>query len=534
MGNIITKKELEKKASSKSNDVPALSNVSGVPPPPKFTSKVDVKRNGNNWFGSVISRQSQIDTLPRHTGGSFELFKAIESNQKNAKINVDSDVDSTILLRDRFQDNPKNSENIEKKKTKNLVNGTKKSTNNKANTQLKNHEKHKYRYDSSSSTESLDNLKKIENIISSQNKKIENESPEKVTNKTVEKLNQTREKLNSNIASLSEIEDKQRSKILEQERQLEIQNMKIKDALIIHKSLSNFNQLSDDYESFNEHPHYARHNQLKSNTFIKKPKYNRQRLPLSSVQFPTILTKYEPSINRIYSRYPNMSYYRPENEEKVGLYLEKSEDIVDSKGRILSSNQSFKYLGEADAKTASIIERNSKTEFTQPNVKTYKQHHEILMNNHKYEIIKNESVSTLTNAELEEIIKIIEKTEKFENRDTSTYFVNGNLIKRTPIEQQIETTKRKDPPKIIVTKHDEDLKPSFTVSENLYKMYLNKKGEKQNFNTISKAAGLNEKKDEARIKNYCQDFRNTVNVQALKDNFKNFKSSKEFGLNTKL
>jgi predicted adenine nucleotide alpha hydrolase (AANH) superfamily ATPase len=156
------------------------------------------------------------------------------------------------------------------------------------------------------------------------------------------------------------------------------------------------------------------------------------------------------------------------------------------------------------------------------------------MNNHKYEIIKNESVSTLTNAELEDIIKIIEKTEKFENRDTSTYFVNGNLIKRTPIEQQIETTKRKDPPKIIVTKHDEDLKPSFTVSENLYKMYLNKKGEKQNFNTISKAAGLNEKKDEARIKNYGQDFRNTVNVQALKDNFKNFKSSKEFGLNTKL
>ena len=534
MGNIIMKKEFDKKASTKSNEVAALSNVSGVAPPPKFSSKVDLQRNANNFFGSMISRKSQIDTFPRNTGGSFELFKTIESNQKNAKINLDSDVDSIDLLRERFKENGKKSENVDKTKSSAVVIENKKSTNTR-----KNDEKYKYRYDSSSSTDSLNNLKITESRIASQNKKIENKLAIE-TKKTVEKLNKTRDRVYSNLASLSEIEDKQRSKILEQQRQLHIQNMKLKDALIIHKSLSNFNQLSEDYETFNENSHYAKHNQFKANTFIRKPKYNRQRIPLSSVQFPTYLPKYDPPIERMYSRHPNMSYYRPDkntNDDKVGLYLEKTEDIVDSNGRILSSNQSFKYLGEADAKTASTIEQNTVTETSKPDVKIYDKHSYMKMNNHKYEVIKNESTSTLTKAELEDVIKIIEQTEKYENKGSSTYFVNGNLIKRTAVEQ-IEKSKNKDPPKKSSPKYD-DLRPSFTVSEKLYKMYLNKKDEKQNlemknFNTVSKAGGLYEKKEQDKLKYYGQDFQNAINVQALKEHFKNFKSSKELDLNTKL
>ena len=553
MGNTLIKKEFDKKSSTKSNVGPVLSNVPGVAPPPKFTSKIDRKRNnkneplnGNELVGSTV-RQTQIDTLPRFTGGSSELIKSIELNRKNANFNDDSDIDSLILLHERFKAKSKviTNENDENLHLVALNTNQEQNTKNKNNTNgaNKNANKNDVKYDSSNSqVDSLDNLRSLENKISRERTRIENELENGTTRaRNYERLTKTREKIYSNLVSLNEIENQQKSKILEQERQLQIQNMKLKDALIIHRSLTNFNHYVDDYENLEDGStlYKKQNNKFKSNTFIRRQPVRRQRIPLSSIKFPTIVSKFdaiennEPRLDYIYSRHADHKL----NEEKVGLYLENKQDIVDSNGRILSSNQTIKYLGEAGPQTASFIELNTNNGIFQNEINSINlKIPEIQVNNHKYEIIKH-TQSTLTSKELEEIVKIIEETEKHEPKSDKTFFVNGNLIKRTNVcaDANIEE------PKIMLI--NDDLKPSFTISEKIYKMYLNRKQENKqfennrNFNTISRAAEFFENQvddDISETKKYSdKNIPTKLNGKTVEDHLEKFKLSKNMALKTK-
>ena len=423
-----------------------MSNLPGLEPPPKFSSKKDQTKNNDKEkqiYGiDFAASKSKIDTLPRHTAGSLELSKMIKLNKEKANNTEDSDADSLEILKQRFKNNGKDEET-----SHNLNNKQKKEKTKEKKV------KGELRYDSSSTENSPENF--IEKI----NKKTNDAT--QTNNIDYEMLNKKRHKIYSNLISLNEIENKQKSKILEQERQLEIQNMKIKDALIIHKSLTNFNTLSNTYDYYDsiDNCKYARHEARKASTYIQPVK--RKRVPLSAIQFPTIVTKYEPQRNYEHSLEPvhsrkiesNLSYYRPHSREH--LYTKKEENIP-PKPPSITLNQTFQCFGEPDVRPFNDVEPKKVYESKlSPDVEVKK----FETNNYKYEIIKprqKNDHSTLKSNDIKEIIKLIEETDKQEMKESS-YFVNDNLIKRT------RATK------------DNNLRPSFTISEKLYKMYLDKK-----------------------------------------------------------
>ncbi len=416
-------------------------------------------------------RQSGIDTLPRHTAGSSKLVNTIANNKINANNNDDSDIDSFILLKQRMKkyENDQTSTSSlysEDENSPEKFGYTTKLNQNRVgkNPLVADNKRVEILVPKNQNIfKTLNQQKNIDPRFNTPTTFTQNSS-DYSTQGDYSKLNKKRDKIYSNLLSLNKIENEQKSKILEQERQLEIQNMKLKDALIIHKSLTNFNQISD-YEKHED----IEISEIESEHFIDRvPKRSfRKRLP---IKFPSIVTKYEPqnyypspstsppqAPPRHYSS--NLGYYRPRkssSDNKIDLYLEKTEDIVDSTGRILSSNQTFKYLGETDPKTTtSLIDLKPQIYYKNP---------EIEINNHKYEIVSSTqqkvAATDLKTDELEQIIKIIEETEK-QQKSNSTYYVNGHLIK--PSSQQIPVIS------------EDTNKPSFTIPQKIYKTYLDKK-----------------------------------------------------------
>jgi hypothetical protein len=418
MGNYISRKEPDSQNTilrKKSSQGAVLSNVPGVAAPPKLLQNETYNKNHKRKIydkskNLLNQRQSQIDTLPRHTAGSAKLVASIANNKQIAN-NIDND-SKVNLQQTSSQSNENLSDFLD---------------------ELKNKPQNKIKFDyipSVSDNEEFEDekpsSKQQQKSIIINNRYNQSDDDEVTINKTRLKLNKKRNKVFTNLLSLNEIENIQKSKILQQERQLQIQNMKLRDALIVHRSLTNFNDYEKHDDRFKYEKHYATTRPVKT-TSMKK------RMPM---KFPSIITKYEPYNYDHYSTqqqlrgpnqgsFTNSSFYRPRrgNENaKIDLYLETTEDIVDSTSRFLSINQSINYLGQ---------NRHNDNRFAPIDLK---------------------------DGELDEIIKIIEEVEAADGKFDSKYYMNGYLIKRPGVKQQLDGAG-----------------PSFTIPEKLYKSYLNKK-----------------------------------------------------------
>ena len=475
-------------------------------------------------------RQSHIDTLPRHTAGSAKVIESIanikESTSRN--INDDDDDDEDSVSNMPIYNKSRSRSNITDTKTsssKNALSDILDELKNKNIPQANNYDKIKKStvpkviQASSNNNKPIkpvntkidDNIPSVtdneysdDNIFQNERKLQLNASKRNLANssllinlknqrssssshfsyngrhavanhlqidsssKNLKKLNKKRQKVYSNLVSLNKIENNQKSKILEQERLLKIQNMKLQDALIIEKSLINF----DDYS---KHEDFDRERQIKfekNNTTSRssaKPSIVQKRIP---IKFPSIVTRYEPrqsmeSISVPRSSYYSSNYYEPRRSRSMilsnGLYLQTTQDIIDSRGRILSTNKSSRYLGESIEKT-DIQSQFYKKSFSP----------EFEINNHKYEILSSNrklAASELKSNELNNIINIIEKLEKNEATDYHNFsqrkvpntnyptFINNsdyNYLKRTNSINDLT-------------------EPSFTIPENIYKSIITKK-----------------------------------------------------------
>lgn len=552
----------------------------GVAAPPTFENNISFrkpneKRITKNDLIENTQRQSQIDTLPRHTAGSAKVIESIANIKENQsrKENEEDEEDSVVnvpiynrrsnksyktdsLKATSVEENKTNlsSKNVlseilqelsSKKKPEskqstadnnnrivNIPNLTSLQSNNKTNASmtttttttnnnkakfhniLKSHqipsitdnenqvERHRFQRQQqqqkhlSNSKHNLANsslLIQLNNQSSStsqslnENLKVNHLQIDSTTN--LKKLNKKRQKVYNNLVSLNKIEKNQKAKILEQERLLKIQNMKLQDALIIQKSLINFDGYSkhdEDYTIYDgmEKERYRKFEKkhATSKSTVKPPIYKR-RLP-ATMKFPSIVTKYEPrqsmeSISAPRSSHysSNLSHYKPRRSTSMifdnSLYLETTEEIVDATGRILSKNQSCRYLGEST--------NNSQIDFEKP-YRPYSP--EIEINNHKYELIssnKKLAASELKAEELTNIINLIKEIDKNEvikdyKQNTSVYGLNEKLDKRSKSQTPGIFDRLNEDDRLYKTNSINDIKqPSFTIPENIYKSVVSKR-----------------------------------------------------------
>lgn len=531
MGNNLTKKELKnsKKSFHKKTDSGAgISNLPGIAAPPKFESNVAFRKKNEkeinkNDLIKYSQRQSQIDTLPRFTAGSAQVIESIASIKESTSKNIDDDDDDTpiynksinrsaitetrttssknalsdmldeLKTKNKSQVNNNNSDKITKSTPQKVI-----SINNK---QIKpkiedNNIPSVTDNDNDSDDYVFANQRKLNNskrnlapsslLINLKNQSLSSShvpnskndpavanQPNGISSKHFKKLNKKRQKVYSNLVSLNKIENNQKSKILEQERLLKIQNMKLQDALIIEKSLVNFDDYYTKHEDFERDRQQTKFEKNHTNSrSTSKPSIIQKRIP---IKFPSIITRYEPrqsmeSISAPRSSNYSSNYYEPRRSRSMiindGLFLQTTQDVVDSKGRILSTNKSSRYLGESTD--------GSQNDF-QPNFYQQKSFSpEIEINNHKYEILTSNtklSASDLKSDELNNIINIIEKMEKNEadgyynysrGNKTNGFINHYNCFKKTNSNSNVNDLNE----------------PSFTIPENIYKSIMTKKAQK--------------------------------------------------------
>jgi hypothetical protein len=534
MGNYLTKKELKnsKKSFHKKTDSDAgISNLPGIAAPPKFESNVTFRKKNEkeitkNDLIKYSQRQSQIDTLPRFTAGSAQVIESIASIKESTSRNIDDDDDDDTPIYSKSinrstitETRTTSSKNALSDMLEELKNKNKSQVNNNNSNKITkstppkvmpaNNKPIKPKIEDNNIPSVTDNENDSEDYVFVNQRKLNNSKrnlapssllinlknkssssshvpnnkneptvanqPNDNSSKNFKKLNKKRHKVYSNLVSLNKIENNQKSKILEQERLLKIQNMKLQDALIIEKSLVNFDDYYTKHEDFERDRQQTKfeknHTNSRSST---KPSIIQKRIP---IKFPSIITRYEPrqsmeSVSAPRSSYYSSNYYEPRRSRSMiitdGLYLQTTQDIVDSKGRILSTNKSSRYLGESTDVSQSGF---------QPNFQIQKSiSPEIEINNHKYEILTSNrklSASDLKSNELNNIISIIEKLEKNEADDYHNYsrenktngfinHMNYNCFKKTNSSSNVNDLNE----------------PSFTIPENIYKSIMTKKAQK--------------------------------------------------------
>jgi hypothetical protein len=356
-----------------------LSNLPGVSAPPSFPRNHDEKNEPDK---TEASRKNQIDSLPRHTAGSGQLVRTIASNREKAIQISDSELSSSESFKiDRYFE-PVAKENSNGLRSTSI--DMKKNASNKASDQEVSSRNIRSYLDTladdpsstQNQTQSEQESKMQARRQDSHRKTTEfNDRTSSSDDDSVKddlkytKINQKKEKLYKDLLSLNQIENNQKRKILEQDRELKIQNMKLNDALMIEKSIKNCRPPSTLHTDENEPSDYSR---VPSYTIKNKDFYSREAPSPSRpmIRFPTIVTKYGP---QTYSKH---SKYNSKPKETLDLYLETTEDLVDATGHIVSTKQSFKYIGKtsgtskSDLQSKVIYEHHSPVD-TDPYVSSY-------------------------------------------------------------------------------------------------------------------------------------------------------------------
>jgi hypothetical protein len=368
--------------SSNSNIVrgTVLSNIPGVSAPPTFviSQETDDKPISPVNVTDKPNEKNQIDSLPRHTAGSAELVRTIAVNREKAiqKSASDESKDLDSLNLDQYFQKPSNKikpqstkqeqcethdndnkpsrsdpeVSVSSQKISSYLNSLaeidKQNPTENQTTNPKNRRSHKERRrrprpdDDRSSSSDQDSIRDDIKYSS---------------------LNQKKNRLYKDLISLNQIENNQKRKILEQERELKIQNMKLNDALLVKKCVKNFQSIdANDNDGLVNGLGEGGYTRVPSYTY-KNANWTKDKRPRSamasnqkpSIRFPTIITKYEP---QTYSRHAaGKRASRPSNDT-VDLYLETIEDLVDASGQIISTKQSFKFIGKTAETSRSDLE----------------------------------------------------------------------------------------------------------------------------------------------------------------------------------
>lgn len=332
------------------------------------------------------------------------------------------------------------------------------------------------------------NLSQVTNISSSSSRSSSISENSEQSVRKFATLSEKRQRIVNDLLTLNQIENDQKMKILERERELKIQNMKLNDALIVRKSLANFNPMSG----------YDKHNQIINSQLNRDDVNNRIEIYQKSntdssnlipimrenipLRFPSIVTKYDrpQSLRGVPNRH-------------VDLYLQTTENIVDKGGRVLSSNDAFQFIGET---TVNKINLSPKVIYAHqepiptaihesPRVRSAasRNSYVISVNNNKYEIVSDGQMSS---DQIDSIIKIVRETELNINRQkqqmninelntTNNFYIDGRLVRKINSPITVKSSRNDN----IVNITDRDsvkvLKPSFTIPESSYRNYLLKK-----------------------------------------------------------
>jgi hypothetical protein len=235
-------------------------------------------------------------------------------------------------------------------------------------------------------------------------------------------LSRKKDELLENVTSLSRMENDQKLKILEQQRQLQVQNAKLQDALLIKKSINTFrNKKPNEYESLYDYP-------------LKKR-------PLSEFELgpKSIITQYEP-LNKSDSTVN--SEFQP-----YDVYMNTYEDLIDDKGDTLLTNHR-----KSLASKVKIYENRNITN---------------KLSNDDYENILNKKDLIKISPRKLEIIEIPNRPSILPNRSNSNSFQTKDNLEVLKTNSTNLPTRRH-------SMHNDD-RFSFTISKDMYTRYLKHK-----------------------------------------------------------
>lgn len=237
-------------------------------------------------------------------------------------------------------------------------------------------------------------------------------------------LNRKKDELIENVTSLSRMENDQKLKILEQQRQLQVQNAKLQDALLVKDSIDSFkNKKPHEYESLYDYPL----NKRQLNDFGPK----------------SIISRYEP-INQSNSTIISDS-------QSYDVYMNTYEDLIDEKGDSLLTNHKKSLAGKVN-----IYENKNKNR---------------KLENHDYEKLINTTNLLKLNPKKLDVIEVPNRPLALPKRSNSNTFQTNDNFKKDLID--IKNSSANLPTRRHSMLVDDRF--SFTISKDMYLRYLKNK-----------------------------------------------------------